>query len=152
MSGPRGFRYALLPVLLTRRWRCEQLQRDLGEVHAELRRQGEALDTLRRRYAAACAEWDHMARLVQGADTFLRYHRLLADLAEQEDGVREELRATQERRDGLIAELEAARRALDGIERHRMRMQREFLRERMNQEYKQNDDLWNARAALRAMP
>jgi hypothetical protein len=93
-----------------------------------------------------------MTRLVYGPDTFLRHHRHLADLREQEERQRDELRETEKRRDSLIADLASARRALEGIERHRVRMQKEFLRERMNQEYRQNDEMWNARAALRTAP
>jgi len=152
MSSPRGFRYGLQPVLLTRRWLYERLQRDLGDVNRVLRQHEEVLRRVQRECDAACAEWVALTHAEYRPDEFLRHHGFIARLREEEGRCHDLLRDTRQRRDAIIDELVGVRRALEGIERHRMQMQSEFLRELMNQEYKQVDDNWNARKVQRGMP
>jgi flagellar export protein FliJ len=145
MSDPRGFRYALQPVLTTRRWQREQLQRELGELTAELQRHDAQLDALSEQAVQGYAEWAGLAQAPHGVDTFLRHHWFLSGLQTQMETERDEITELALRRDALVARLEAAQRALEAMEEHRGDMKKGFVKERMSQEFKQADETWNSR-------
>jgi flagellar export protein FliJ len=149
MSTPRGFRYSLEQVLLRRRWHCEALQRELGELNACLRQCVVTLNNLEGQASEVHAAWDGLVVLPQGAETFLRYHQFLAGLQAQTDAQWDALRDLEQRRDGLVDRLQEAERAQEGLEQHREQMKREFLMHTMRQEYSQADELWSLRPALR---
>ena len=101
MSSPRGFRYGLQPVLLTRRWLYERLQRDLGDVNRVLRQHEEVLRRVQRECDAACAEWVALTHAEYRPDEFLRHHGFIARLREEEGRCHDLLRDTRQRRDAI---------------------------------------------------
>jgi flagellar export protein FliJ len=145
MSDRRGFRYALQPVLMTRRWHREQLQRELGELTAELRRHDAHLDALSAQSVEGYSEWTGLAQAPHGVDTFLLHHWFLSGLQTQMEAERDEIRELELLRDALVARLETAQRALEAMEEHRSDMEKAFVKERMSQEFKQADETWNSR-------
>lgn len=145
MSGARGFRYSLQPLLLTRRWEMESLMIELGEHNAALAETAAAIAGLRERMAAASADW----RQQQGAGVVLQmtqmsmFTRFMGELNERCAGY-EALQARQVMaRDALVDRVAGSQRALEAIEDHRDDEREGFSRHRQQGELRLADDQWN---------
>lgn len=152
MSEARGFRYALQPVLLTRRWHVEQLQRDLAALNADLGAAAAACEHWRAQVASGRRDWEALAGATQDVQAYLRCSAYLAWLATQSAAAEADLAALAVRRDDAIDAVRAAQRALDAVEQHRQQVQRQFVRNRLNIQYRATDDLWSMQATTREQP
>jgi outer membrane murein-binding lipoprotein Lpp len=147
MSRSRRFRYALQPVLLTRRWHYEELQRELGDLNARQAQCAAALHKLRAQQAHGHAAWIEQARAPQELDAWLRQSAYFAAQQAKIAVLQAQMREFEQQGAELIGRLHLAQRALDGVERHRGQTEVGFLRRRMSKEYEQADEMWNGRTA-----
>jgi hypothetical protein len=144
MSRAR-FRYALEPVLLTRRWALDDLLLALGERNAAIAAQAKLQAKTRASYEAAADQWRAAAALqqAQSVQTFALNARYLADLARQLREQAEHMAELGTARDEVIAQVVSAQRALEAVERHRDEMKQEYVQKRVSADFKVADDQWN---------
>lgn len=144
MSRAR-FRYALEPVLLTRRWALDTLLFTLGEHHAAMAAQAALQARTQADYAAATARWLAIAASGQAhpVQTFAISGRFLADLARQLREQAAHMAELSAARDEVIEQVVSAQRAVDAAEQHRDHMQEQFVRKRLSADFKLADDQWN---------
>ncbi|WP_426104797.1 hypothetical protein [Massilia sp. TSP1-1-2] len=139
------FRYALEPLLLTRRWKLDDLLRILAEHNAQLHSLAAEGAALQSQYAAADSLWKAVTQetSAQPVQRFAMHARHLGDLVRQlrEHGAR--MTALAAARDDVIATVVTARRSLDAAEQHRDAMEDRFHRMRMSADFKLADDQWN---------
>ncbi len=146
MSRAR-FRYALEPVLLTRRWALDALRLALGECNAAVAAQTALQVATRASLAAASDQWRMVAATQQAhsVQTFALNARYLADLGSQLREQTAHMAALGVARDAAIAQLMDAQRALDAVERHRDGMRQQYFQQRASANFKLADDQWNTR-------
>lgn len=144
MSQAR-FRYALEPVLLSRRWALDALLRALAEHNERIESLARESAAIQGRFDATAAFWKTLvgADAAQPVQRFSMNVRYLGDLARQlrEHAARAAVLATA--RDEVIAQVLAARRALDAAQEHRDDMEVRFVRLRTSADFKLADDQWN---------
>ena len=149
MSRSRAFHYPLQPVLLTRRWHFEQLQRDLGDLYAEIQEADTDQAALEARCRESHAAWEASAATEQNPQMYLRSHQHFQALDSEKLEIEERQAKLAERRELLIDALQQARRALDAVEAHRAQAKMQVERERLNKDYRETDDLWVMGAAFK---
>lgn len=144
MNGGKRFRYALEPLLLTRRWDLDALLADLGDQNAAIKAGERVLGDLADRIRASGDDWKGYAAnaSVMQVDRFALLTRYLGDLASQERVAQTRLDQQLKTRDQLIERIAQAKRELDVVEKHRQGVALEFARSRMCVEYKAADDQW----------
>lgn len=141
----KRFRYALEPVLLTRKWDLDKLMQALSEQNAAIAKQRLLEEVAESKVSHANGEWN--ATLAEGrnqsVDQFRVSTQYMGDLARQ---VREHAAKTAEMvalRDELIQRVITARRSVDAAEQHRDEMKAHFVQQRLSGEFKIADDQWN---------
>ena len=144
MSGKR-FRYALEPVLLTRKWNLDTLMRSLSDQNAAIAEHGKAEAALQHTFDGAAADWQATmaAGGNQSVDPFVRSTRYLDDLSLQ---LREHAARSAEMaalRDELIGHITMAQRGVEAVEEHRDDMHSQFVQQRLSSDFKVADDQWN---------
>lgn len=146
MSRAR-FRYALEPVLLTRRWALDALLLTLAECNAAVAAQAALQAATRASFDAAAAAWRTLAATeqVQSVETFALNARYCADLGRQLHEQAAEMAALDAARDAAIAQVMDGQRALEAVERHRDELQHQFMQQRASADFKVADDQWNTR-------
>jgi len=141
----KRFRYALEPVLLTRRWDLDGLMLELGEQNAALAAHQAVIAAADARFAAASGEWRALTAggAAHAADRFAMLTRYLGELSRQgrENAVR--LTELQAARDDVAARVMAAQRAVEAAEQHRADCKALFMQERASADFKLADDQWN---------
>ncbi len=151
MAGPRGFRYALEPVLLTRQWALDALLRELADCNALLAQRRAAHAAVQAQLAQASADWQRLG--ADGApvsvDRYALLSRYLAERAGQGRALALAVAEQEQARDGLIAQVAAARRGVDAVQRDRERRCAQFVRAGQSAACKVADDQWNGMQARR---
>lgn len=145
-DSPRGFSYALQPVLLMHRWKCERLQRELDELNVELRTAALKAQQAALRVAEAQQDWGALAVTEQDPGAYLRAHGFLARLDAERSAAHGLLRELEQQRTALIDTLAQAQRELDGVKRHRQRARDGFVKQALRKQYRETDDIWIGRA------
>ncbi|HZV66979.1 MAG TPA: hypothetical protein VFG03_18940 [Telluria sp.] len=143
------FRYALEPILLTRRWELDALMLELGDSNSALARQQNALDELDERIAIAQADWlgGHGAAGALTVERFARYSRYLDDLARLRGEAQVRVETLAAERDALVERVVAAKRGVEAVEQHRDDMKAKFVQMRASGDFKLADDQWNTLVA-----
>lgn len=141
------FRYALEPVLLTRRWTADSLRLLLAECNARVAAHALVEAEAMARYETASSAWHAIAFSgeVQAMQRFglnLRYLGELARQLKEHAGLAAELLSDRE---DAIAQLVSAQRAVEAAEQHRDGMKKQFIQRRAGAEFKLADDQWNTR-------
>lgn len=146
MSRAR-FRYALAPVLLTRRWALDALLLTLAECNAAIATLAALQAATRASLDAASAQWrtEAATQQVQSVQIFALNTRYLADLGRQLHEQAAQMAMLDIARDGAIAEVMAGQRALEAVERHRDSMRQQHVQQRASADFKLADDQWNTR-------
>ncbi len=139
------FRYALEPVLLTRKWDLDKLMQALGQHNGVIAEHAVLEAALQEKIAGAATAWMTMtaSATFQSVDTFVLSTRYMADLSRQardQAKRREELEAL---RDELIDSVVRAQRSVDAAEQHRDEMKALFVQQRLSGDFKIADDQWN---------
>ena len=144
MSRAR-FRYALEPVLLTRRWALDALLLALGEHNAAVAAQAALQAQTQACYDAAASDWRALAATAeaQSVQTFAVNGRYLGDLGRQLREQAAHMEALSAARDEVIGQVVSAQRALEAVERHRDEMRRQYIQKRVSADFKLADDQWN---------
>jgi flagellar biosynthesis chaperone FliJ len=146
MSARRGFRYALEPVLATRRWGLDALRAELGDASCAVRAQQEVVAKLHARQLASAVHWQ---AVIAGPveiriDQFLRMQTFGSDLAAQLAAARQSARELAQQRDQLAERVIAAQRALEAFEEHRNQSSAAFVRAAQSRDFLLADDQWNS--------
>lgn len=144
MSGAR-FRYALEPILLTRRWEHDALLGELSECNLAQRQQQEAIAALQARSDQLAEEWAGVSASGQAlsVERFARTMRYLAQLAGLLRKEQAALDALNTQRDALVDRVMLSQRAIDAVEEHRDDMKSKFVQMRLSGDFKIADDQWN---------
>jgi hypothetical protein len=139
------FRYALEPMLSTRRWALDALRLALTECNTQISEHAAVQADTRARYDSASAEWHAVAASGQ-AQPMQRFGlgvRYLGDLAMQLSEHATRTARLASARDEVIAQLVAAQHAVEAAEQHREAMKQQFVRQRASADFKLADDQWN---------
>ncbi len=141
----RRFRYALEPVLLTRRWALDALLLTLSEHNAQARALDTAGAALRERHLAARLAWREVAGAAgaQPVQRFAMNLRYLADLAEQQRAHALKMQSLAQARDEVASHVVRAQRALEAAEEHRANAEVQFVQQLRCADFKLADDQWN---------
>ncbi len=144
MNGAR-FRYALEPVLLTRRWALEALLHSLAEHNAQLADLMAQEEALKLNYRAAIACWQALTAVdeAQPGQQFGLTVRYLGELALQLRTLAGRMADLAAARDELAVRVVSAQRAVEAAEKHRGAMKDHFIRQRLSADFKLADDQWN---------
>ncbi|ATQ74324.1 hypothetical protein CR152_07235 [Massilia violaceinigra] len=144
MSGAR-FRYALEPILLTRRWDHDALLGELAERNVAIRQQQEAIGALQAQSEQLALEWAGVCASGQAlpVERFARTTRYLSQLAGQVRAEQAALAQLQAGRDELVDRVMASQRAIEAVEEHRDEMKAKFVQLRLSGDFKIADDQWN---------
>ena len=139
------FRYALEPVLLTRRWDLNALLLTLADHNDKVRALDAADAVLQERYLAASMAWQEVAGAdgAQPVQRFAMNLRYLADLGEQLRAHALKMQAQAQARDAVATQVVRAQRGLEAVEEHRANMQEQFTQKIRCVDFKLADDQWN---------
>jgi hypothetical protein len=135
------FRYALEPVLLTRRWALDALMLSLADHNADIAAHAAVQATTRENYVAASAEWQ--AEQMESVQPFAIRVRYLSELSRQLREQAERMTVLVEARDAVIEQVVRAQRAVEMAEQHRDEMKDQFIQQRLSADFKLADDQWN---------
>lgn len=144
MSRSR-FRYALEPVLLTRRWALDALLATLTAHNAQMTALAAEEARVKERYQGARAAWQAMSggREAQPVQRFALNAGYLGELARQLRTHSARLDELAGLRDELIGKVVSAQRAVEAAEQHRQAMQDLFIQRRLRIDFQLADDQWN---------
>jgi hypothetical protein len=145
MSGAQRFRYALEPVLLTRRWELDALLLALAERNAAIVQQEALQEGVRASLAAAALQWEQTtaAGKSHSVDAFVLNNRYVGDMSRQARELAGQMAELVLRRDEAIDAVVLAKRAVEAAEQHRDDTQAQFVRQRLSGDFKVADDQWN---------
>ena len=144
VTGKR-FKYALEPVLLTRKWDLDALLLDLSKTNEELTLAQHTHDTIVAQIAQLKQEWAELSQLNETI-SIDRFNMMLTYLGDLENRVKDQLQVIlkiKEQRDALIDKVVASQKALEAVEEHKGQMRELFIKLRMSGEFKIADDQWN---------
>lgn len=144
MSGRGRFRYPLEPARLLREWALDEARQALAQQNALLAEAEAAAGGAQARLADGCAQWAAISGEGQmlAAQQCMQHGRYLASLAQSAQAASRALAERQEEHAEHVAQLAGARRALDGLEKHRSELRRDFVRARLQAQARETDDLW----------
>jgi hypothetical protein len=151
VSGGGRFRYPLEPARLLREWALDEARQALAQQNALLAEAEATAGAAQARLADGCAQWAAISGNGQmlAAQQCLQHGRYLATLAVSAQSAGRALAERQEQHAGHVAQLASARRALDGLEKHRSELRRDFVRARLQAQARETDDLWGVLQAGR---
>jgi len=146
MTGKAGFRYALEPVRLTRKWSLDALLTDLGSLNASLSGCKSRLSRVADEMQAASSEWKKLASGRDGFDVgnLKVMNDYIRHLSDRHTVLKEEVEKLEEERNMLIDQVNRSKKELDAVEEHRDRMHSGFLQSRLRVDLKSADNHWNA--------
>lgn len=146
MTGKAGFKYALEPVRLTRKWSLDALLADLGSLNASLSGSKSRLSKVVDEMAAASGEWKKLASAKNGFDAanLKAMNDYIRHLSDRHTVLKEEVAKLEEERNMLIDQVSRSKKELDAVEQHHERMQSSFLQTRLRVDLKSADHHWNA--------
>ncbi|NRR31460.1 hypothetical protein HSX11_14880 [Oxalobacteraceae bacterium] len=144
MSGQARFRYALEPILLTRQWALDALLLELGEANAQLAECRANCAAAREQLDQAAVQWRALGAGAQAlsVDQFMRLARYMDERGAHLRALEQAQALKEQERDALIDQVAAAQRGIDAVERHRKRMQAQFVKARTSGDFKIADDQW----------
>lgn len=144
MSRTR-FRYALEPVLLTRRWALDALLQALSQRNADIAEHAARQAATQARYEGACTDWKTMANAdhEQSVLAFAISGRYLADLTRQLREQAVHMAELVSARDEVILQVMDSQRSFEAVEHHRAKAKQEFVRQCASADLKAADDQWN---------
>jgi hypothetical protein len=138
------FRYPLEPARLLREWALDEERQALAQENALLAEAEQVAGGARARLADGYAQWaaaSGQGQLLAGQQC-LQHGRYLATLAQAAHRAGQQLGERQAAHAAQVAQLASAQRALDGLDKHRAQLRRDFVRERLQAQARENDELW----------
>jgi hypothetical protein len=148
---PGRFRYPLEPARLLREWALDEERQALAQENALLAEAEQAAGGARARLADGCAQWAAASGQGQllAAQQCLQHGRYLATLAQAAQQAGKQLGERQAAHAAQVAQLASAQRALDGLDKHRSQLRRDFVRARQQAQAREADELWGVLQAGR---
>lgn len=152
MSGPRGFTYALQPVLLTRQWEHDAVLQELAQANQQLAAAQAQLDALQARSMQLAEQWRQQSERTAdfGIDRWQTTARYLHDLAQQCEAKQQELAACEANKTALADKALLAKKQIDAMTEHRAELQAQFVRAEHSAQFKALDDHWMILQSRRA--
>lgn len=146
MTVAARFRYPLEPVLLMRQWARDALLADLSRVNASMSALRSELAVLARQAGATASGWNQRARDTNDFSpaAYGVVTAYLQDMARQSVARQATLDALDRDAAALIEKVAAAGKALQAVERHRERAQKEFDQAGACADCKLADEQWSA--------
>jgi flagellar biosynthesis chaperone FliJ len=140
-----GFRYALEPIVLQRQWAIDEARRALADCNAALAERRAACELLQQQVKQAELQWQALGagQRVLSVDQFVLVSRYLAERRGHLRQAQQAEQRQQEQCDQVVEQLLAARRQLDAVEEHKDGMWKQFVQQRLSEEFKVADDQWN---------
>jgi len=145
------FRYPLEPARLLREWALDEQRQALAQENALLAEAEAAAGGSRARLADGQAQWAAASGAGQllAAQQCLQHGRYLAALAQAAHVAGQALGERQAAHAAQVAQLASAQRALDGLDKHRSQLRRDFVRARQQAQAREADELWGVLQAGR---
>ncbi|MRW94175.1 hypothetical protein GJ699_29800 [Duganella sp. FT80W] len=150
--GARQFQYPLQPIAAQRQWALDALLLELNECNQALAQRHSECQAAREQVAQLTAAWREQA--LRGtalrADQHALWSGYLLDCRQRQANLEQALASLQEARDGLVEQVSVAQRALDAMDKHRVGLQREFVKAGLSAEFKSADDQWGVLQTIRS--
>jgi flagellar biosynthesis chaperone FliJ len=146
MTVATRFRYPLEPVLLMRQWARDALLADLSRVNASMSALRSELAVLARQSGATASGWNQRSRDTNdfSPGAYRVVTAFLQDMARQGAARQAALDALDREAAALIEKVVATGKALQVVERHRERVEKEFDQARACADCKLADEQWSA--------